>query len=288
MGTASSTRRPSLMDAFVIQKTKAYQKPQRKGAPRGEPKAFSAPKYEAAVYCLKRTPLREIAAAVPVSYGLLRKWRTEERFLSLLSTLRTEFVDQVVLRHLRRRAEAQLSLDKAYADRTIVEIAETPPPQLGWRDFRDLSLYSQDVLGLLAERLPKIHQGLMNGSRPGNHEPDIRRRPSDLYMALQCEGLLALVGAHLRTLKEDDPRKYESPASSCGEARRKAEYERSVAVLVEGPLAQNERKRMIVVLHRLKGRFTTIELEDLGVAARERGRSTKDDSAQKPIGRHLL
>ena len=287
MGTASSKGRPSLMDAFVIQKTRTYQEPQRKGTARGRPKAFSTPKFSAAVYCLKRTPLREVASAVPVSYGLLRKWRTEERFLSLLSTLSTEFVDQVVMRHLRRRAEVQSGLDTAYTDGTIAEVAETPPPQLGWRDFRDLSLYSQDVLGLLAERLRNIHNGLMNGSGQGNSEADIRRRPGDLYMALQCEGLLALVGAHLRSLKKD-PRKPENPVSSCGEARREAEYERSVAVLVDGSLAQNERKRMIVVLHRLRGRFTPVELEDLGVEAKVKGRSAKDDSARKPIGRHLL
>jgi hypothetical protein len=275
------------MDAFAIQKTRSYQGPQRKGTVRGRLKAFSTPKFSAAVYCLKRTPLREIASAVPVSYGLLRKWRTEERFLSLLSTLSTEFVDQVVLRHLRRRAEVQLGLDTAYTDRTIAEIAETPPPRLGWRDFRDLSLYSHDVLGLLAERLHKIHQGLMNGSGPGNNEADIRRRPDDLYMALQCEGLLALVRTHLPGLKED-PQRPENPVSSCGEARREAEYERSVAVLVDGSLAQHERKRMIVVLHRLRGRFTPVELEDLGVEVERKGRPAKEKSARMPIGRHLL
>jgi hypothetical protein len=287
MGAENATDRSSLMEVFVLQKTRDYREPQRRGTPRSQPKAFSAPKFAAAVYCLKNTSLREIATAVPVSYGLLRKWRTEERFLSLLSTLSEEFVDQVVLRHLRRRAEVQLDLDQAYIDQTITKIAETPPPQLGWRDFRDLSFYSQGVLGLLAERLHRIQIELTNGSEPGKEGAAMPQRRGDLYMALQCEGLLALGGAHLRT-PEEGPRKGENPIFACGEARVEAEYKRSVAMLVDGPLKQDERKRMVVLLHRLRGRFTPVELEDRGVEAEERGRPAKDDSVRKPIGRHLL
>jgi hypothetical protein len=248
---------------------------------------FSAPKFRAAVYCLKSTPLREIASAVPVSYGLLRKWRTEERFLSLMVTLSTEFVDQAVMRQLRKRAEVQMGLDDAYSVKTITDIARTPPPQLGWTEFRDLSFYSEELLSLLADKVRKTHTDLMKGTEQRLDGEGFNRRRDDLYQALQCEGLLALVKTHVPTLKKD-PRNDENPVPSCGEARRDAEYDRSLAMLVERPLAQGERKRMITVLHRLRGRFTLVEMEQIGVEAKEGRRQASGGSFQKPIGRHLL
>jgi hypothetical protein len=248
---------------------------------------FSAPKFKAAVYCLKSTPLREIASAVPVSHGLLRKWRTEERFLSLMAKLGAEFVDQTVMRHLKKRAQVQMELDDAYSIKTIIDIAKTPPPQLGWAEFSDMSFYSEELLSLLAHRVCKSLADLMKGSEPGLDEDDLNQRRGDPYQALQFEGLLALVKTHVFTLTKD-LRNQENPVPSYTAARRDAEYERSLGILVEGPLAQDERKRMIAVLHRLKGRFTPIEMEQIGVESREGRREASGGSFQKPIGRHLL
>jgi hypothetical protein len=285
--TGHATRRLSLLDAFMIQKTRAYNEPRRKGIPRGRPMGLATPKFGAAVYCLKSTPLKEIASAVPVSYGLLRKWRTEERFLSLVTMLSTEFVDRALVKHLEKRAEVQRGLDDAYSEKTMADIAGTPPPQLGWAEFRDLSSYSEDLLSLLGARLRKTQAELLERAGPRWDAEDFRQRRDGLYRALQCEGLLALVRARFLILKKD-PRKYENPGSSCAEARRDAEYERSLTMLGDGPLGQDERKRMIAVLHRLRGRFTLVELEDIGVGAKEERREPTGGSYQKPIGRHLL
>jgi hypothetical protein len=95
------------------------------------------------------------------------------------------------------------------------------------------------------------------------------------------------VGAHLRTLN-NGPQKHESLFSSYEKAQREAEYEHSLTNLVDGPLAQEDRKRMIVVLHRLMGRFSSVELRDLGVEAGKKGRPARDESGRRPIGRHLL
>lgn len=286
-GTEGPKGRLSVMDAFMIRKARAYKEPQRKGIPRGRPMGFSTPKFRAAVYCLKSTHLREIASAVPVSYGLLRKWRTERRFLSLMATLSTEFVDQAVMGHLKRRAEVQMGLDDAYSAKTISDMAETPPPQLGWAEFRDVSFYSEGLLGRLADKVRKTHADLMRGSEQRLDMDVFDRRRDDLYQALQCEGLLALLKTHVLTLT-NDPRNDENPVPSCGQAQRDAEYERSLAMLVEGPLAQDERKRIIAVLHRLRGRFTLVEMEHIGLEAKEERRQDSMGSHQKPIGRHLL
>ena len=285
--TEGSTRRPSVMDAFMIQKARAYREPQRQGIPRGWPMRFSTPKFRAAVCCLKCTHLREIASAVPVSYGLLRKWRTETRFLSLMATLSTEFVDQAVMGHLKRRVEVQMGLDDAYSAKTITDIAETPPPRLGWTEFSDVRFYSEGLLGRLADKLRKTRADLMRGTEQRSDMDVFNRRRDALYQALQCEGLLALVKTHVPTLTKD-PRSDVNPARSCGEAQRDAEYERSLTMLVEGPLGQDERKRIIAVLHRLRGRFTVVEMEHIGVEGREARRQDSRGSHQKPIGRHLL
>ncbi len=291
MGTESTEqprRRTSLMDAFMIRKASSYHEPRQRGVPRGRPMGFSTAKFKAAVYCLKSTPLKEIALAVPVSYGLLRKWRTEKRFLSLMLELGTEFVDKAVMRHLKKRAEVQMGFNDAYSTRTIIDTAKTPPPQLGWAEFGDVSLYSEEVLSRLANEVRKTHADLVKGSGAGLDDVQaFKEGREDLYQALQCEGLLALLETHGPTLTKD-PRKHDNPVPSLTVARRDAEYERSLGILVEGPLAQDERKRMIAVLHRLRGRYTLIEMEQIGVEAVEARHKASAVSFQKPIGRHLL
>ena len=70
----------TLFGRFIEKKVNDYLEPLRKGTPRGEPIGLSGPKYAATLICLYRLPLRKIAEKVRVSYGLLRKWRTEEGF----------------------------------------------------------------------------------------------------------------------------------------------------------------------------------------------------------------
>ena len=180
-----------------------------------------------------------------------------------------------------------MGLDDAYSAKTITYIAETPPPQLGWTEFSDVRFYSEGLLGRLADKLRKTRADLMRGTEQRSGMDVFKRRRDALYQGLQCERLLALVRTHIPTLIKDPPSDV-NPAPSCGEAQRDAEYQPSLTMLVEGPFGQDERKRIIAALHRLRGRFTLVDMEHIGVEGREARRQDSRGSHQKPIGRHLL
>ncbi len=78
-----------LVELWVRGRLEHYQEPARAGTPKGEPIGFFRKKYEAALWlalyplCLK---LQEVAKKAGVSTGVLRVWRTEEKFLELAKT----------------------------------------------------------------------------------------------------------------------------------------------------------------------------------------------------------
>jgi hypothetical protein len=68
------------LERFIKHKAQSYQEPQRKETPRGNPIGFSDRKYAATLMMLTAFSLKEISKMAGVSYGLLRKWRTETAF----------------------------------------------------------------------------------------------------------------------------------------------------------------------------------------------------------------
>jgi hypothetical protein len=69
-----------LLPRFLKEKEKDYEEPTRKGTPKGENIGFSLQKYRATLYALTSVDLTEMSKKLGVSYGLLRKWRTEPTF----------------------------------------------------------------------------------------------------------------------------------------------------------------------------------------------------------------
>jgi len=65
--------------------------PKRQGLPRGVPVGFSKIKYTVNLIMLFDVPLKDIAKTYGVSYGLLKKWRTEPDFKKLLDKNMQEF-----------------------------------------------------------------------------------------------------------------------------------------------------------------------------------------------------
>jgi hypothetical protein len=69
------------IDIFISTSMKQFTPAERRGTPKGEPIGFSKRKYHAALLSsLSNYTIREIAETCNVSYGLLRKWRTETAF----------------------------------------------------------------------------------------------------------------------------------------------------------------------------------------------------------------
>lgn len=85
MGVSKVT--PSLAD-WIQRRLDTYKEKPRKGTPRGQRYGIPKHKYHAALLHLAYTrafSLRDIAKEAGVSYKLLSKWRTEDRFIDLVS-----------------------------------------------------------------------------------------------------------------------------------------------------------------------------------------------------------
>ena len=81
-----------LLLQFIKEKEKNYLEPTRKGTPRGEIIGFSLRKYKATLLMLTSMNLMQLSKRLGVSYGLLRKWRTEPLFKKQIEDHIREFV----------------------------------------------------------------------------------------------------------------------------------------------------------------------------------------------------
>jgi hypothetical protein len=82
---------------FMDNKLKEYVEPTRMGTPKGEPVGFSLTKYQATLFALRESlldneDLKAQARKLGISYGLLRKWRSEQSFKDLVSQHEKEFI----------------------------------------------------------------------------------------------------------------------------------------------------------------------------------------------------
>ncbi len=100
------------LDAFISSKLASYVEPTKKGTPKGEPVGFSLVKYKATLYPLRNEDVKAQSEALGISYGLLRKWRTEEAFQKLLSQHEQEFInsfsDPVHLSGTMRKSDGEI------------------------------------------------------------------------------------------------------------------------------------------------------------------------------------
>jgi hypothetical protein len=76
-----------------------YEEPTRRGIPKGKRIGFSREKYLAAMLVgITNWKLKKIAKECEVSYGLLRKWRTESKFSSASYFHAISFVSEIIKR----------------------------------------------------------------------------------------------------------------------------------------------------------------------------------------------
>jgi len=89
-----TSRVPAMLGEWVQKKLDAYHEGPRQGTPKGQPYPIPKHKYHAALLHLAYTRafgLKDIARKAGVSYKLLSKWRTEERFRNLIATESIEY-----------------------------------------------------------------------------------------------------------------------------------------------------------------------------------------------------
>lgn len=152
----------TLLDIFIkdeLDKLKTRPIPTRRGTPRGEPIGFPPVKIKAAVLCMRKdVPLQEVAKKVGISYGLLRKWRSEDKF--------KEEINKCWQYYILRRDQMILSLGKHYIhslrgyfnqDTDYLTKNTTPMLELGL--FSDINDYPvekvvlMNIMGLPSENL---------------------------------------------------------------------------------------------------------------------------------------
>lgn len=82
----------TLLEKFIEDKLGKHIEPARRGTPRGEKIGFPKKKLHAALLHLKNLKGGEIAKVAGISHALVRKWRTEQEFLSIIDTAYGEFL----------------------------------------------------------------------------------------------------------------------------------------------------------------------------------------------------
>jgi hypothetical protein len=80
-----------LLSRFIKEKAGNYSEPIRRGTPRGEVIGFSSKKYAASLLILTSSDLKLLSQKLGISYGLLRKWRTEGLFKKQIEEHEREF-----------------------------------------------------------------------------------------------------------------------------------------------------------------------------------------------------
>ena len=83
----------SLLEVFISARTKHYDPPERKGKKRGEAIGIPLHKYKASLLYLTVDGQKGIAKGAKVSYGLLRKWKTEQEFRNLIKEHKKDFIE---------------------------------------------------------------------------------------------------------------------------------------------------------------------------------------------------
>lgn len=238
---------------FIAEKGETYREPERKGTPKGDFIGFSLKKYRASLLSLLNMPLGELAQQVGVSYGLLRKWRTEERFMDQLEKHERDFVD-MLLQRLKSRAERQDTLMDNHLARPLQEVAKTPPPILSWDEFRDIALYSPSLKLLIAGRLmaeAKVQEEVAEGR--------ISIFDLDMNFQMQVYGLFDLMRlsfASTQERKSERDQDVEAINKSIVGLRLAA-----IRIILElsKEITEEDRKRIITDTYIIANKWTTVE-----------------------------
>ena len=145
-----SNQEAGLLRSFIIDKASHYSEPQKKGTPRGEAIGLSQKKYWASLLLLTTIPLKEVSNNLSVSYGLLRKWRTESDFKKQVEKNSAEFVSLFMENFLKKANEQEDAFEK------YCKFGNYAPPEFA-ELISDLDFYGLFLRKRLFNELQKIH-----------------------------------------------------------------------------------------------------------------------------------
>jgi len=136
----------SLLTEFFQNQLDNYREPQRQGTPRGERIGLSKVKFYASLFALLNSDLRAIAKHLGVSYGLLRKWRTEKEFKKVVNDHCDRFT-VIIFKHLLELADENKNKENDFLKLPLEEIASSklPDTSYNWERLSDCLAYSDAV-----------------------------------------------------------------------------------------------------------------------------------------------
>lgn len=146
----------SLFYKFLQRRINSFPMPRRRGTPKGQRIGFPREKYVATVYACYHLDLRYVAKRIGISYGVLRKWRTEEGFSQAVRDHVTAFTQEALLPFLRAgSAKATAEVKRSLAELTFAQIAAGPLPQphvpYDAPELHDARFWDESVCNVLEE-----------------------------------------------------------------------------------------------------------------------------------------
>tara|TARA_B100001964_G_C14223378_1_gene596444 strand:- start:1142 stop:2065 length:924 start_codon:yes stop_codon:yes gene_type:complete len=139
----------SVLEVFIDAHIKSYNPPERKGKKRGEAIGIPLHKYKASLLYLTVDGQKGIAKGAKVSYGLLRKWMTEQKFRNLIKEHKEEFRGFFLREFDHKLRESRYLLNESLnSPAEEIELCTIPSPEsaIPKRFFRDMAKYNNELL----------------------------------------------------------------------------------------------------------------------------------------------
>jgi hypothetical protein len=144
-------------EEFIEERIRYFDEPERRGTPKGDPIGPGKVKYAASLFsAIFGYDLKEIAMGCGVSYGVLRKWRSEEPFKKLVEDHRQGFVlywtDELFMNLLARREKE----DEFLEGKEIEDVPSLPFHFPDTERFTDISDYHPELANKLVTKIDEM------------------------------------------------------------------------------------------------------------------------------------
>lgn len=144
---------------YALYKLNRVDEPKKEGTPKGEKIGFTVKKHFASILVgIKNDKLKNIAKQSDVSYGLLRKWKTEPDFQAAAENHCSEFVAEIVKRIRNQLKKQTKSFEDFYDGHGVDPMRKDleRPLNAYERVLVDAHLFGDRVLEKLAEAAQTI------------------------------------------------------------------------------------------------------------------------------------
>ncbi|MEW6586065.1 MAG: hypothetical protein AB1442_10705 [Nitrospirota bacterium] len=221
----------TLLESFIEQKAKAYAEPSQRGMSKGQRLGFSKKKYLATLYMLTADKQITMAMELGISYGLLRKWKTEKPFRATVRKHCKEFADTFI-KYVSERYEQQENVRNEDLNSSGAAVRDENP-------FRDSGNYSPELLAGILKSVVDVAE---------------RAEKEDAFpdaFALLCSFLKLVAPAIAEKALKEMSRNAGIDLTILARGLKLGVIERVKEILVKADIADDERKEACYLLTEL-------------------------------------